>query len=460
MIQKRELIHQSVLLQAPYLFPELRFFFLLAGYAAGKTSALVDATLRMVDYFQGKLDSEGRQPKIGVCGITLTFLKKTFSGALIQAFKQSKTEYWYNKTENIIYVAGVELHLTPIIDEDAIFGYDWCAAVIDELDELPTYTAIGVVKALNDRCRQIIRECRTPFMVFATTSQGLKGTYQIIQDCKQKNLGYFIVRGRTKDNKYLSKEYIESMYKMYSTDKERECFLEGKFISVDSGLTYSDYDPSQNRITKTRPDSESLYKTVRPEEAIYIGQDFNSGFNKAVALVERGGYVYAVKNYSFPDIRRAPEVFRYDFPENRIYWIPDATAAEKINYFRQELRTNRIDIKYRKRNPLVKDRVFLVNKMFAVGVLFVDEDCKELDHALIIRQNDKKTGEPMKGQGEMAPDHICDALEYALTYMVSWMRVFKDLYSLTLGRRIQKRIDAGFEAIEDQSYQTTTSSYE
>jgi hypothetical protein len=739
--------HQTAFIQAPYVFPEARFFFLIAGYAAGKTSSLVYAVLKLIDYYSGKVDEEGNPPKIGVCGITLTFLKKTFSGALVTALRQSKSIYNYDKAHNIIYVAGVELHLTPIANEEDMFGFNWCigsqepiqtrnglvpiqnirvgdevltrqgykkvmavmykgykpvhrltaedgnnvlltkdhrvftqendfieaqhltssmtlvtinqgeqrwqenrvgtseaksltlmvkdttdtqthqsmeeghtstrqtmkhctkqcgntiterfqtgtqsitemvtpatttsriscflqslstrlyimlngltsaeqsksmqcekhsryepsnsdrgkslqspektkrsastnvsraarhslqqaepmqstaaphasqsldeyedskqqlkntkvssisselryehvydievedaheffaggilvhncAAVIDELDELPTYTAVAIVKSINDRCRQVVKGARPPFLAFATTSQGLKGTYQVVMNFVRKGINHIIIRARTKDNIHLPKEYVESQYAIYN-EKEQQCLLEGKFISIDSGLVYPDYDPSHNRL------ETSLYDTVLPNETIYIGQDFNVGFNKAVACIARDGVLYAIKEYSFPDIRRAPEVFRYDFRFNRIKWVPDATYNHHLPEFKKELRSNRIEVIYRTKNPLVKDRAFLINKMLYSRRLYIAGDCKELDNALVIRQIDKNTGAPAKGKGEGAPDHISDCIEYVASYCTSWLKEFRDLYKVTLGRRIDKRVEAGLTTEDAEKY--------
>lgn len=552
----------------------------MVHHNCGKTSALVDSVLRAIKAFAGKKDLEGRTPKIGVCGITLTFLKKTFAGALIQVFDATKTRYNYDKANNIIYVAGVELHLTAIIEEKDIFGYDWCCAFVDELDELETYKAINVVRAINERTRQVIPGARPAFISFATTSQGLKGTYQVVKSFERDGIGYFLIRGETKANTALDKKKVEDMYKLYSK-KEVECLLEGKFVSIDSGKPYPDYDPVK---CKMRSD---LFDSVEENETIYIGQDFNSGFNKAVALIIREGIIFAIKEYSFPDLRSAPKVMRYDFPKNLIKWIPDATGSEKVMLFKKELRANGIKVMMRSRNPPIQDRTFLVNKLFYSGRMFVCPFCKDLDNALVIRQNDPKTGLPMKGKTESAPDHLCfagetkiatnkglvridnikigdmiltrngykkctasmktghkevhkyrigdkticctedhpiftvdsgmlpakdltrssmcvtlntwhteslsysivsassapesvrvgmmdvynitvegdheyfadgvlvsncDALEYAITYMVLWLRELKDIYTVTLGRRIEKRIEAGLSNAEDENY--------
>ena len=445
MVVKKLLPHQGAFVQAPFAFQEVRFHFLIAGYAAGKTSALVDLTLKTIMYFSGKLDAEGRQPKIGICGITLTFLKKTFVGNLVATLRNSKSVYKYDKAHNIIYVAGVELHLTPIANEEDIFGYDWCAALVDELDELPTYGANAVVTALNDRCRQSIVGCRKPFLAFATTSQGLKGTYQTVQKLKQKGVNYLIVRGRTQDNIFLPAEYRNTMYTLYN-EKETRCLLDGEFISIDSGLTYPDYDPENNRL------EFSLYDKVTPNDNIYIGQDFNVGFNKAVAIMVRKGIIYVVKEYSFPDIRRAPEVFRYDFPNNKIHWIPDATYNQHLPEFKKELRQFGINIKYRSKNPLVRDRVFLINKLFYGERMYISTECPDLEYALTIRQQDPKTGEPSKGKGELAPDHLTDPLEYACSYVAAWLPELKDLYRAVLERKIRFRKDAGLMGEDEDTY--------
>lgn len=52
--------HQGQLVQAPFVYAEVRFFFLVAGYASGKTSALVYAILYAVKNLLGKKDLEGQ----------------------------------------------------------------------------------------------------------------------------------------------------------------------------------------------------------------------------------------------------------------------------------------------------------------------------------------------------------------------------------------------------------------
>lgn len=311
----------------------------------------------------------------------------------------------------------------------------------DELDELDTQTAMAVVKSINDRCRQQVDGFRSPFMVYTTSSQGLKGTYQTIMHFKKSGIGYVLMRARTRDNIYLPKDYVDNMYAIYN-DKERDCLLEGKFVSIDSGLVFPDYNPAKNKL-----DSD-LYEYVRDNKLpVYIGQDFNGFGNNAVAFAVLDDAIVAIKDYEFPDIRRAPEVFRYDYPQNEIVWIPDMTYKEHFIEFKKELRLFNIKIAYRSCNPLVGDRNFACNKLFVAEHLFICPMCKGLETTLLTWQKDPKTGQPSKG-GKGAPDHKGDCLGYVVHYLLSWKRELKPLYRVTLERLYESRRARGADATE------------
>ena len=595
----RLLPHQAQLLQAPFVFPDINFFFLLAGYASGKTSALVKAIEHTVKLLLGKKDLEAHNPKVLVASKNLTFMKKTLTGLLEQDLKETNSEYSYDKAHNIITIGNVELLLIPDEDESSIYGFScacfrdgtkimtlmgeknieditetdfvltrkgfkkvkhaWCngehdcievnvegtkiictpdhkfidsfnneieaqdltkttslvkidtkewqkwlitsgkveetlkqtsipkpqlahltaktsnvvgrytvydievedcheffangvlvhnCAYVDELDELDTQTAMAVVKSINDRCRQQIEGFRTPFMCYTTSSQGLKGTYQTIMHFQKSGIGYVLMRARTKDNIYLPKDYVENMYSIYN-EKEVACLLEGQFVSIDSGLVFPDYHPDVNKL------DVDLYDYVRDNSLpVYIGQDFNGFGNNAVAFAIISGAIIAIKDYEFPDIRRAPEVFRYDFPTSEILWIPDMTYKEHFVEFKKELRVFNIKIAYRSCNPLVGDRNFACNKLFVAQRLFICPMCKGMENTLMTWQKDPKTGQPSKG-GKGAPDHKGDCMGYVVHYLLSWKRELKPLYRVTLERLYEARRARGADATELEVQSTT-----
>ena len=433
--------HQASFVQAPYVFPEKRFFFLCGGFACGKTSSLVYAVMKAIKDLLGKKDKEGHNPKIMVCSKNITFLAKTWTNAFEQNLTMTNSEYRYDKAKNIMQVGNVEIILVPTEEPTQIYGYSVTAAFVDELDELPTDVAMEAVKSINDRVRQQVEGFRSPFICFATTSQGLKGLYQTVMHFKKSGIGYVLMRARTRDNIYLPKDYIKNIYSIYN-EKEVACLLEGQFVSIDSGLVFPDYDASKNKL------DYDLYEYVRDNNyTIYIGQDFNGFGNNAVAFAVVNGAIIAIKDYEFPDIRRAPEVFRYDFPTNEIVWIPDMTYKEHFVEFKKELRVFNIKIAYRSCNPLVGDRNFACNKLFVAEHLFICPMCKGLETTLMTWQKDPKTGQPSKG-GKGAPDHKGDCLGYVVHYLLSWKRELKPLYKVTLERLYEKRRARGADATE------------
>lgn len=253
------------------------------------------------------------------------------------------------------------------------------------------------------------------------------------------------MRARTRDNIYLDRDYVKNIYAIYN-EKETACLLEGKFVSIDSGLVFPDYNPARNKL------DVDLYEHVRDTSMpVYIGQDFNSFGNNAVAFAVMDGAIVAVKDYEFPDIRRAPEVFRYDFPTSDILWIPDMTYKEHFGEFKKELRAFNIKIAYRSCNPLVGDRNFACNKLFVAERLFVCPLCKGLEDTLLTWQKDPKTGQPSKGD-KGAPDHKGDCLGYVVHYLLSWKRELKHLYAVTLERLYEKRKARGADAAELEVY--------
>ena len=403
------------------------------------TSSLAYSLFYIINYLSGYKDKEGKLPLIAVSATTLTFLKKTLVGSITSLLDSSKSPYKYDKANNILTINGVQVILLATEDESAIYGYSIYCSICDELDELPTDNAMAVVKALNDRTRQIIPDRRPPFLMFGTTSQGLKGTYLTVDEFKKKGISHLVIRGATKDNIYLPKEFVEAMYKIYD-DKETACLLEGKFIAIDTGRVFPQFDMAKHYLPYDMWDSLPAGSTV------YLAQDFNqgSGFNKAIAVYVQDGVAYVIKEYDFPDWVTAPKVFRSDFRTQKLFWIPDMTYKDNFTMVSRSLQAHNIRPVYKKSNPLVSDRNFAINACFHSERLFVCHFCKDAAEAFMHWQNDKRTGQPSKGKTASAPDHYGDCLGYAMYHIICNERSFKDIFDTTLNRLNKKRSEQGF----------------
>lgn len=415
---------------------------LLVIDASGKTSSLCYCILKACKDLQGKKDAEGHNPRIILGSKNLTFLMKTSVSNLEQTLQLTGTQYNFDKKNNIITVGTVEIYLIPLENPENIYGWSVACAFLDELSELPPDVCMEAIKSINDRVRQQIEGFRTPFIVSVSSAQGLDGQYMALEHFKRNGMGYVCIRGETKDNAFLPKSYVENLYKIYN-EKERKVYLEGHFLSVNSSLVFSDYDPVKNKL------GVDLFDSLEDDDTVYIGQDFNNFGCAGVACVVKNGAIVVIKDYDIPDIRRAPEIFRYDFPTQKIVWIPDATATALYSQFKKELRAKNIKVAYRKSNPLVQDRVFVINKLLYSQRMFTTPIAKEVEKSLLTHQFDAKTQTPMKG-GKGAPDHISDAMGYAVYHIMCWCRELKDVYEVTLGRtRMQRTGSFGQEVDAD-----------
>jgi hypothetical protein len=426
--------HQSEYMQAPYLFPEKRWFFFLCGYGAGKTKANVISLLYAVKGLQGKKDRSGDYARLMVAGYTLAHLNKTFLVYLRQTLDQSKTVYTENKKDNYFIIGTVTVFVIPMENPENIFGIDVHAIYGEELDELTEDKAIEAVRALSERCRQSIPGERSPFLCFASTSQGQKGLYRIYTHFKKRGTGFVLIRGRTEDNPYLPAAMIRDMKKMY-TPEEIRVYMNGEFLAIAKGRVFPDFDRERNCV------DYDLDTKLLPGETVYIGMDFNAGYNRASAYTVRDGVIYCIKCYDFPDPQDAPSVFRHDFPTQRILWIPDVTIKDSFPQFARELRRYDIQIIYRKKSPLVEDTVFLVNKLFYTGRLMVCGIARDIAEACALFMRDKDNRIP-KGIGPGSQAHYADGLRYACSFICMRSREFRDIREMVMEKRASFRTDS------------------
>ena len=437
MKKKFLLPHQTLFMRAPYLFPETRFFIFTAGYGSGKTSSIASCIHYDIMQLRNKTDREGRRPRLGLGGKSLGHLVKTTLGYITSDLENSNTPYKYNSKDNVLSVGNVDIYLVSLARPADIVGYDMCGFYGDEVDDLGSVSVSSAadmtfeaVKAVNERARQVIPGFRSPFVKFASTSQGQRGLYRVVTQFNKENTGYVRIKARTKDNFSLKEDYVNSLYKFY-TETEAKVYLEGEFLSVGSGRIFPDFDWEQNfsRIP--------MDKMVRPHEELYWSQDFNQGYFRGCVAVMRGNAIYVIKRYEFEQIMDAPSVVRHDFPHNTIIWIPDASSKNEIMTFAAELRKHQIFWAFRGKNPNIEDTVFLVNKLLYTRRLVFAELAKETAEACSLALRDPKTGMVPKGIGRRSPIHDIDSLRM-LCYFLIFKPSMRDIRDMTIRRRLEE----------------------
>lgn len=406
---------QSQIVQLPWAYPNISQHFFVAGYGAGKSTADVMICNELANRYW-------KHPvTVGVGSSTISLLQKTVISSWEKFLVESWSKYKYNKASNVVQVGKMQFVMVATNRPELIYGHNFSAFLDDELDELEATKAVEANKAITERTRVPFPDGRPPFVVHSTTSQGFKGTYQIIEESKKTGEAYTLVRGRTMDNiANLDRKYVKRLFNVY-TENERRAYLEGEFVNLQSGRVYPEFDAS----TMMKPPMKH-----GDDDVAYVGQDMNTGYSKAVGVKILDGIIYFTKEFSFENFGRAPQLLRKAFPTQEIQWYPDASTRGVIDQMLEEVDSYDIDYYPSTVNPSIADRIFVLNKLFAMGRAFVCEGCDELKMALQTRQFDDK-GNPEKPNGPKDPSHIMDATEYVVWNVVTALEEFEDLYSLT-----------------------------
>ena len=396
-------IHQRQMISAPWACPEVSYFELCGGYGCGKSNTIVFLIITLSKRYQGQ------DVTIALCSTTITLLNKTVILELAKLLKKTGSLFDYNQKDNIITIGTVRFLLIATGQPTDIYGPNVNITLCDEIDELPEQKAIEAHKALSERTRITLPDGRKPFIMYFSTVHGYRGLYKVVQELKESHLPNVLVRGLTKNNTSLDPDYVKRLYAIYD-EQERLAYLEGRFVNLQSGRVYGNYD---EETCKCAPFE------ILPTDTVYVGQDLNSGFSKGTAVIKRDKTLYIVRGWSFKEIGGAPALMRQSFPKNQILWFPDCSGKEILKGYKEEIVSNGIECRIGSSNPRILDTVFYVNKLFKMGRLKVF-DCRETDEvseALKVQAyNDM--GQPEKGKGEKDPDHFTDSVRYVIYRIV------------------------------------------
>lgn len=387
---------------------------------------------------------------IGILGVTIKLLKQTVIADLERTFDAGNITYRDNSQAGTITVGQVTFVYLAMQNPDDIYAFNFHCAICDEIDEVPAERVQKIVTAIQERCRVILpagkdMPSREPFIFFSTTAQGLGGTYQLIKYLEEKELPYVKIRGRTQDNTNLAPSQLQLLRGLYS-EEEARAFLDGEFVNLSTGRVYPEFDTSQHKYMpfpikegKAIPVLDSTGQQIMTRDAngniigrkecyeggdiIYVGQDFNAGYNAAITLILRGNTIYAVNEDHWNYVGDAARMLRERYPNNRIIVIPDANGKEIMSGFTEEFEAYNVEIFWNNVNPSVAERITGVNKAFRFNNLRVFPNCKKLLMCLETRDFDD-TGKPRKGKGPNALDHEGDALEYGFWHIIHHIKGF------------------------------------
>lgn len=410
MVSNHLLRHQEASINSIRMHPEIPFVFLIGGFQFGCGKSFTDVQLCLFLYHAYK---HSKIPiTIGILGVTIKLLKQTVIADLERAFDAGNITYRDNSQAGTITVGQVTFVYLAMQNPDDIYAFNFHCAICDEIDEVPSERVQKIVTAIQERCRVVMpagkdMPSRDPFIFFSTTAQGLGGTYQLIEYLKEKKLPYIKIRGRTQDNTNLAPSQLKLLRGLY-TEEEAKAYLDGEFVNLSTGRVYPEFNAKQH-----------VYMpfSIKPDEVIYVGQDFNAGYNAAVEMIERNGKIYIVNTHHWSYVGDAARRLRELHPTNRIIMIPDANGKEIMSGFVEEFEKYNVEICWNNINPSILERITALNKAFRFGNLFVFDGLKKLQMGFETRDFDDN-GKPRKGKGPNALDHENDACEYGFWHII------------------------------------------
>ena len=426
-VSKQCLKHQSASINLIRMHPEVPYVFLIGGFGAGKSMTDV-----MLCLFLYSCYVKSPTPiTIGILGVTIKLLKQTVIADLERAFDAAGIPYRDNSQAGTLTVGQITFVYLAMQNPDEIYAFNFHAAICDEIDEVPPDRVKKIVTAIQERCRAMIpasingaMPAREPFIFFSTTAQGLGGTYMLTEEFRKNNVPYAVVRARTQDNPYLAPGQLKLLRKLYTEDEAR-AFLDGEFVNLSVGRVYPEFAPNKHMYMSFPIHTGEVIvdpmtgKKTYTGETLYVGQDFNSGYNAAVIIIEREGCLYAVDAHHWDYVGDGARKLRELYPTNRIILIPDANGKEIMSGFTEEFAEHDIEIWWNNVNPSITERITGVNKAFRFGQLkvFASANTDKLQMCLQTRDFDD-TGKPRKGKGPNALDHWGDAFEYAVWHII------------------------------------------
>jgi hypothetical protein len=293
-----------------------------------------------------------------------------------------------------------------------IIGFKIGHAMIDEIDVLPTDKATLAWRKIIARMRYNVPGVKNGIDI-TTTPEGFKFTHKTFVENPNNNtdlkVNYGLIQASTYANaKNLPDDYIPALKEAYPAELI-EAYINGQFVNLTAGTVYRNFDRVRCGSTET----------IKDNEVLNIGMDFNVGNMAATIFVDRESGWHAVDElkeiFDTPDIIKKIQE-RYQGHKIKVYPDASGNSRKSVNASTSDLALLRqagFFVAVNSKNPLVRDRINATNKQFEIGNLWVNaKKCPTVAKCLE-QQSYDPNGEPDKKGGF---DHQNDSFSYPVVY--------------------------------------------
>lgn len=423
--------------QGEFLSAQKKFNAFVGGYRSGKTFV---GCVRL-----WSLAMRHPQIKLGYFAPTYPMIQDIFYSTIAEVGEALSDEWGLNLSVDI-NVSRKEVRLFVDNKEYAmvkcramehahrIVGFDISHAQIDEIDTMKMDKADAAWKKIIARMSSVRDDYPVNTVDFTTTPEGFNFVHKLfVVDLQQKqgiaNL-YSLTKASTRQNaKNLPKDYIQSLYDTYPAQLV-DAYVDGEFVNLTSGTVYRSY----NRV------AHRSRETIKPNETLFIGQDFNVGKMASTVYVRRDNGYHAVAElydlFDTPDVVRVISE-RWQSAGHRIVIYPDASGKNRKSNDASKsdiaiLQQAGFEVRANASNPAVKDRVLATNKAFEDGKLWINDALCPVTARGLEQQAYDKNGEPDKSSGV---DHQNDATTYPIAYEMPVIKPVMKIQVSQWGRR-------------------------
>lgn len=339
-----------------------KFPAILGGFGSGKTASI---PLRWLSLIYWRANTQNKRCKMMIIEPTKEMVRDVLLPVLDEFFDRHGIEHSYHKTyfnytikikrNGLVfrYTAWLRSSDTP----EALTGKTVTDIIIDEFDK--KHPIEHQQKVWNE-CISRIRKADYGTCAIVTTPEGYKYTYELYKEPYMgiAKKGFYLIKAKTYENKFLPSDYVESLYSQYSAELVKQ-YIEGEFVNVTQGKVYYAYDRDINNTSRG----------YRDDLPIILSVDFNVNPMHWVIIQNENGKDYVIDELFERNTttRYMAEKIAAKYGKNKLYLIygdyygnSNDTRSLTTDYdIISSILPN--NIKSVKPNPAVVDRINAVN---------------------------------------------------------------------------------------------------
>ena len=379
---------------------------LIAGFGSGKTHVFLHKTFINHISKRGKKDlSNG-----WIVYPTYDLADELFVEPFKELLASKGIQYSYNMSRHKFVTPYGQIKIYQLQKPQRIIGAELTFIGFDEFDiesykncDIAFKKAIGRMRG-SENCEIYI----------VSTPEGYHYCHKIFVEDQAEDR--FLVHGKTTDNKYLPKAYLQLMRNTYDK-KLLTAYMDGQFTNLQQGSTYYAFNRNSHvgkcEYNANLPVRIGLDWNVDPLCAI-IWQQYNvKPYVRVVAEI-------TLHHAGEGDLltQRMCDTVRERFKNKSYIAYPDATGSSRHSSAAYSdiniVRRNGIKVNVAHINPKVVNRVNAMNKQFSDNNILIDKSCKMLIGDLEKVTNKEGSRDIDKSNKQLT--HCTDALGYAIVW--------------------------------------------